>query len=87
MGLNQPELPAYGNLCILRYAFHLAIILVSDSLQYLPTATLAAGVKAGELHQGYFNANQYNYLEVRASVSVLHMMLTSSIGQFTCTCF
>lgn len=31
--------------------------------QYLPTATLIAGVKAGELHQGHFNANQYNYLE------------------------
>ncbi|TFY71746.1 hypothetical protein EVG20_g1249 [Dentipellis fragilis] len=30
---------------------------------YLPTATLAAGVKAGQLHQGHFNANQYNYLE------------------------
>lgn len=24
---------------------------------------LAAGVKAGKLHQGHFNANQYNYLE------------------------
>ena len=32
-------------------------------LKYLPTATLLAGVKAGELHQGHFNANQYNYLE------------------------
>ncbi|EKM74947.1 hypothetical protein AGABI1DRAFT_80468 [Agaricus bisporus var. burnettii JB137-S8] len=31
--------------------------------EYLLTATLAAGVKAGKLHQGYFNANQYNYLE------------------------
>ena len=31
--------------------------------KYLPTATLLAGVKAGELHQGHFNANQYNYLE------------------------
>ncbi|KAF9478006.1 RNB-domain-containing protein [Pholiota conissans] len=31
--------------------------------EYLPTATLIAGVKAGELHQGHFNANQYNYLE------------------------
>ncbi|EGN94814.1 hypothetical protein SERLA73DRAFT_171208 [Serpula lacrymans var. lacrymans S7.3] len=30
---------------------------------YIPTATLVAGVKAGELHQGPFNANQYNYLE------------------------
>ncbi|KAH0833322.1 hypothetical protein J3R83DRAFT_12388 [Lanmaoa asiatica] len=30
---------------------------------YLPAATLLAGVKAGELHQGHFNANQYNYLE------------------------
>ncbi|EIW76973.1 RNB-domain-containing protein [Coniophora puteana RWD-64-598 SS2] len=31
--------------------------------EYLPTATLLAGVKAGKLHQGHFNANQYNYLE------------------------
>jgi exosome complex exonuclease DIS3/RRP44 len=30
---------------------------------YLSTTTLVAGVKAGELHQGHFNANQYNYLE------------------------
>ncbi|KAJ3733858.1 hypothetical protein DFJ43DRAFT_1067052 [Lentinula guzmanii] len=30
---------------------------------YLPISTLLAGVKAGELHQGHFNANQYNYLE------------------------
>jgi len=29
---------------------------------------LAAGVKAGELHQGHFNANQYNYLEGSVSV-------------------
>lgn len=27
-----------------------------------------AGVKAGELHQGHFNANQYNYLEGSVSV-------------------
>ncbi|KAF9219211.1 RNB-domain-containing protein [Gyrodon lividus] len=31
--------------------------------EYLPAAILIAGVKAGELHQGHFNANQYNYLE------------------------
>lgn len=31
--------------------------------EYLPTATLLAGIKAGHLHQGHFNANQYNYLE------------------------
>jgi exosome complex exonuclease DIS3/RRP44 len=24
-----------------------------------------AGIKSGNLHQGHFNANQYNYLEVR----------------------
>ncbi|CAL1698566.1 unnamed protein product [Somion occarium] len=30
---------------------------------YLPMSTLLAGVKAGQLHQGHFNANQYNYLE------------------------
>ncbi|KAI1791379.1 RNB-domain-containing protein [Ganoderma leucocontextum] len=30
---------------------------------YLPMATLLAGVKSGWLHQGHFNANQYNYLE------------------------
>ncbi|KAL0580474.1 exosome catalytic subunit dis3 [Marasmius crinis-equi] len=31
--------------------------------EYLPSSTLIAGVKAGELHQGHFNANPYNYLE------------------------
>ncbi|KAI0758758.1 RNB-domain-containing protein [Fomes fomentarius] len=31
--------------------------------EYLPMATLLAGVKSGGLHQGHFNANQYNYLE------------------------
>ncbi|KZP33106.1 RNB-domain-containing protein [Athelia psychrophila] len=30
---------------------------------YLSPSTLLAGVKAGALHQGHFNANQYNYLE------------------------
>jgi exosome complex exonuclease DIS3/RRP44 len=33
-------------------------------VQYLPLATLTAGVKTGRYHQGHFNANQYNYLEV-----------------------
>lgn len=32
--------------------------------QYLPSATLSAGIKAGALYQGYFNASAYNYLEV-----------------------
>lgn len=36
--------------------------------EYLPTMTLQAGIKAGELHQGHFNANQYNYLEGTVSV-------------------
>lgn len=36
--------------------------------QYIPTSTFVAGVKAGDLHQGHFNANQYNYLEVRAVI-------------------
>lgn len=31
--------------------------------QYLPSATLSAGVKSGQLHQGHFNPNPYNYLE------------------------
>jgi exosome complex exonuclease DIS3/RRP44 len=30
-----------------------------------------AGVKAGSLHQGHFNANQYNYLEGNVSVPAL----------------
>ncbi|KAF8344715.1 hypothetical protein F5887DRAFT_250455 [Amanita rubescens] len=34
---------------------------------YLPTSTFLAGVKAGGLHQGHFNANQYNYLEGEVS--------------------
>ena len=36
--------------------------------QYLPSSTLLAGVKAGSLHQGHFNANQYNYLEGSVAV-------------------
>ena len=39
--------------------------------KYLPTAILLTGVKAGELHQGHFNANQYNYLEGSVSVPAL----------------
>ncbi|OSD00737.1 RNB-domain-containing protein [Trametes coccinea BRFM310] len=35
---------------------------------YLPMATLLAGIKSGQLHQGHFNANQYNYLEGSVSV-------------------
>lgn len=35
---------------------------------YLPMATLIAAVKAGKLHQGYFNSNQYNYLEGSVSI-------------------
>ena len=53
-----------ARLCILKCVLWLSILLWSyNSRQYLPTATLAAGVKAGELYQGHFNANQYNYLE------------------------
>ncbi|PSS31962.1 hypothetical protein PHLCEN_2v2289 [Hermanssonia centrifuga] len=39
--------------------------------EYLPTATIMAGVKAGQLHQGHFNANQYNYLEGSVPVAGL----------------
>ncbi|KAI0262886.1 hypothetical protein BC834DRAFT_889464 [Gloeopeniophorella convolvens] len=31
--------------------------------EYLPTGAVLAGVKAGQLHQGHFNANQFNFLE------------------------
>lgn len=30
---------------------------------YLPVSTLQAGVKAGNLHQGYFNLDPYNFRE------------------------
>ncbi|KDQ11177.1 hypothetical protein BOTBODRAFT_68089 [Botryobasidium botryosum FD-172 SS1] len=36
--------------------------------EYWPTTKLAAGMKSGELHQGYFNPNQYNYLEGNVTV-------------------
>ncbi|KZT19844.1 RNB-domain-containing protein [Neolentinus lepideus HHB14362 ss-1] len=36
--------------------------------EYLPTATVLAGVKSGQLHQGHFNANAYNYLEGSVNV-------------------
>ena len=32
--------------------------------EYLSTGAVLAGVKAGKLHQGHFNANEFNYLEV-----------------------
>ncbi|KAF9654049.1 RNB-domain-containing protein [Thelephora ganbajun] len=31
--------------------------------EYLPLSAVFAGVKNGQLHQGHFNASQYNYLE------------------------
>ncbi|QRV85273.1 exosome complex exonuclease DIS3/RRP44 [Ceratobasidium sp. AG-Ba] len=37
--------------------------------EYLPQSTLIAGVKSGELYQGYFSANAYNYLEGSVNVS------------------
>lgn len=35
-------------------------------------ATLLSGIKAGRLHQGYFNANVYNYLEVGIAFFFTH---------------
>ncbi|KAH9927369.1 RNB-domain-containing protein [Amylocystis lapponica] len=37
---------------------------------YLPMSMLLAGIKSGQLHQGYFNANQYNYLEGNVPVDM-----------------
>lgn len=49
--------------------------------QYLPMSTLLAGVKAGQLHQGHFNANQYNYLEVRSLLLIsIHLCLPQYQG-------
>ncbi|VDC05343.1 unnamed protein product [Peniophora sp. CBMAI 1063] len=36
--------------------------------EYLPTGAVLAGVKAGKLHQGHFNANEFNYLEGSVNV-------------------
>ncbi|KAI9457768.1 RNB-domain-containing protein [Lactarius psammicola] len=36
--------------------------------EYLPTGALMAGVKAGQLHQGHFNASQFNFLEGSVNV-------------------
>ncbi|KAI0282541.1 hypothetical protein BGY98DRAFT_954568 [Russula aff. rugulosa BPL654] len=36
--------------------------------EYLSTGALMAGVKAGQLHQGHFNANQFNFLEGSVNV-------------------
>ncbi|KAI0050008.1 mitotic control protein dis3 [Auriscalpium vulgare] len=36
--------------------------------EYLSSGTLTAGIKAGELHQGHFNANTFNYLEGSVAV-------------------
>lgn len=47
----------------------------------MPTSTLLAGIKAGELHQGHFNANQYNYLEVRTGVYFFCSLLKCPTSQ------
>ncbi|KAF7800188.1 hypothetical protein EIP86_011435 [Pleurotus ostreatoroseus] len=39
--------------------------------EYLPMSALLAGVKDGQLHQGHFNANEYNYLEGSVPVAGL----------------
>ncbi|EPS99974.1 hypothetical protein FOMPIDRAFT_1123315 [Fomitopsis schrenkii] len=36
---------------------------------YLPMSALLAGIKLGQLHQGHFNANQFNYLEGNVPVT------------------
>ncbi|KAH9967857.1 RNB-domain-containing protein [Russula dissimulans] len=36
--------------------------------EYLATGALMAGVKAGQLHQGHYNANQFNFLEGSVNV-------------------
>lgn len=38
---------------------------------YLPQSTLQAGLKAGTLHQGYFNLDPYNYREGSVKVHAL----------------
>ena len=50
-------------------------------------ATLLAGVKAGQLHQGHFNANAYNYLEVRGFFSRINMpFIQMDIGECARAC-
>jgi len=52
-----------------------------DSSQYLPLSMVLAGVKSGQLHQGHFNASQYNYLEARTVESHLpELRLTLHAG-------
>lgn len=56
-----------------------------DSPQYSPLSTLLSGVKSGKLHQGHFNASQYNYLEARTIESHLpEFCLTPHAGQCLC---
>lgn len=47
----------------------------------MPSSTLLAGIKSGQLHQGHFNANQYNYLEVGA------FFIDGDIISSYCLCF
>ncbi|KAG8814310.1 exosome catalytic subunit dis3, partial [Serendipita sp. 399] len=37
--------------------------------EHMSSAMLSAGIKSGQLHQGHFNANQYNYLEGSVKVA------------------
>jgi exosome complex exonuclease DIS3/RRP44 len=57
-------------------------MLIHRYLQYLSQATLLAGVKSGVFHQGYFNANPYNYLEVSVYLTVLSATANSDLCSF-----
>ena len=62
----SPRARYYIQKCVLHTCIMWPLAHLLFLSQYLPMATLLAGVKSGQLHQGHFNANQYNYLEVEA---------------------
>jgi hypothetical protein len=77
----QKQRPAVRFFILMHVWADSVFFVMLNSLQYVPTAALVAGVKAGVLHQGHFNANQYNYLEVRIPKSPFLHSLMSSTGQ------
>lgn len=58
-----------------------------NSVQYLPTAELEAGVREGSYHQGHFNPNPYNYLEVRQPAFLSTAILNTAQGSVNVQAF
>lgn len=63
-GKKGPKKAVYDEVSCSPFSLPHLCHLTRSLSQYISSATLLAGIKAGKLHKGHFNANPYNYLEV-----------------------